>query len=327
MKRKNNLYKNICDINNIVSAFNEVCRNTSNKRKVAILKQYKCIYISRIHQTLLNKQYVPAPSNVFTIYEPKERRIISQPMEDKIINHLVSREILYPAIIPCLLDVNVASRKNLGTKAGLALAQEFHRKCKIKYSKYYILKCDISKFFASIDHSILKEKLRRKIKDPDALNILYTIIDSEESGLGIGAMTSQTLAIFYLNDLDHFIKETLKIKYYVRYQDDFLLFHPSKKYLNYCFEEIKKFLKKENLTLNSKSRIYSSSNNFIFLGCNSKGKYAKYRSVNRKIKSKMYLYKTGKISLNSLTSSIICYKHLCPNNLKIINKKEDFRLP
>ena len=96
-----------------------------------------------------------------------------------------ARHILYPAILPCLLDVNVASRKGLGTSEGLRLAQEFHRKCKIKYGSYYILKCDISKFFASIDHNILKEKLRKKIKDNDALKIVFDIIDSEKEGLGI----------------------------------------------------------------------------------------------------------------------------------------------
>ena len=139
----------------------------------------------------------------------------------------------------------------------------------------------------------------------------------EETGLGIGAMTSQTLAIFYLNDLDHYIKEVLKIKYYVRYQDDFLLFHSSKKYLNICFKKIKEFLKHEKLELNNKSRIYSSSNNFIFLGCDKNGNYSKYRSVNRKIKSRMYLYMSNKISLNSLTSTLICYKYLSPQNIKI----------
>lgn len=270
MKRKNNLYKNICDLDNIIDAFNEVCRNTRNKKKVENLKQNKCIYISRIHQILVNKEYYPGPFNVFTIYEPKKRRIVSQNMQDKIVNHLVSRQILYPSIMPCLLDVNVASRKNLGTKAGLQIARDFHRKCKINYGKYYILKCDIRSFFASIDHDILKCKLIRKIKDKDALDIIFRIIDMDSLGLSIGAMTSQTLAIFYLNDLDHFIKEELKIKYYVRYQDDFLLFHPSKKYLNYCLEKIKDFLKKEKLELNRKSRIYSSSDNFVFLGCDKK---------------------------------------------------------
>lgn len=311
MKRKGNLYQEIYKFENIVNAFNEVCKNTKNKKKVANFKEYKCIYVSRIHNVLKTKTYKPGPYNVFTIYEPKERRIVSQSMQDKVINHLVARHILYPAILPCLLDVNVASRKGLGTSEGIRLAMNFHRICRVKYKKYYILKCDISKFFASIDHDILKEKLKKRIKDKDALKIVFDIIDSEENGLSIGAMTSQVLAIFYLNDMDHFIKEELKIKYYVRYQDDFLLFHPSKQYLKYCLNELKKFLTNEKLVLNKKTRIYKSTNNFIFLGRKSNGNYAKHRDVKRKIRRRIYLYKIGKIRLSGLANSIICYKNLC----------------
>ena len=164
MKRMNNLYENICEFSNIENAFNEVCRNTKNKRKVENLKEYKSIYISRIYNILTNKNYVVGPYNTFTIYEPKERIISSQNVQDKIINHLVSRYILYPALLPCLLDVNVASRKGLGTSKGISLALEFHRKCKINYNHYYVLKCDISKFFYSINHDNLKKKLLRRIK-------------------------------------------------------------------------------------------------------------------------------------------------------------------
>lgn len=320
MKRKKDLYQNICNINNILKAYTEVCRNTKNKRKVANYKQYKCIYISRIYKTLVNKSYVVGPYNVFTIYEPKKRRIVSQNMHDKVINHLVSREILCPSLIPCLVDENVASRKKMGTKKGLELANKYHHICKLKYEKYYILKCDISKFFASINHEILKEKLRKKIKDKDALDIVFSIIDSDEDGLSIGNMSSQILAIFYLNDMDHFIKENLKIKYYVRYQDDFLLFHNSKSYLKFCHTQIKLFLQKEGLTLNKKTRIYNNNNNFIFLGRNKKGNYAKYRDVNRRLKKRIYLYKTGHINLNSLVSSYISYQTLCPKKLKQTKK-------
>ena len=137
-------------------------------------------------------------------------------------------------------------------------------------------------------------------------------------------MTSQVLAIFYLNDMDHFIKETLKIKYYLRYQDDFLLFHPSKEYLKYCLNELEKFLEKEKLTLNKKTRIYKSTNNFIFLGRKPNGNYAKYRDVKRKIKKRKYLYKIKQIKLSSLVSSIICYKNLCKkdSNQKLLPKKQ-----
>ena len=310
MKRKNNLYQYACEMGNIMQAFDEVCRNTKNKRKVRKYKEYKCIYISRIHDIMVNKTYEVGPYTVFKIYEPKERRIVSQNLQDKIINHLVSRQILYPALNPCLIPENVASIKDRGTKEGLRLEKSFIRKCNIKYKDYYILKCDISKFFASIDHIRLKEKLIKRIKDKDALNIIFKIIDSEEQGLGIGNMTSQVLAVFYLNDLDHYIKEDLKIKYYVRYQDDFLLFHSSKEYLKECFEKIKIFLNKEKLVLNRKSRIYKNTNNFIFLGRNKKGGYAKYRSMKRKIKYKKYLYQNKKIDLINLTNSMIRYKNL-----------------
>lgn len=230
MKRKNNLYNDICNFDNIVSTFNEVCRNTKIKHKVDKFKQYKCIYIARIYNILESKKYVPGKYNVFTIYEPKERRIVSQNMQDKVINHLVARHIL----------------------------------------------C-------------------------------------------IGAMTSQILAIFYLNDMDHFIKEELKIKYYVRYQDDFLLFHPSKQYLRYCLNKLTNFLNKEKLTLNSKTRIYKSTNNFLFLGHNKHNNYSRYRTVKRKLKKRKYLYKNNYINLSSLTSSIICYDHLCNKNKNVTN--------
>ena len=173
MKRKNNLYENTYQMENILEAYNEVCRNTKNKRKVRNYREYKCIYISRIYETLKNKTYEVGPYNVFTIYEPKERRIVSQGLHDKVINHLVSREILMPSIIPCLIDGNIASRKGMGTKKGYELMRKYNRICKEKYGEYYILKCDISKFFASIDQKRLKEKLKKKIKDKDALEIVF----------------------------------------------------------------------------------------------------------------------------------------------------------
>lgn len=185
MKRKGYLYENVYKFDNIVDAFNEVCRNTKNKKKVEYFKEYKCIYISRIYNILKNEEYVVGPYNIFTIYEPKERRIVSQNMQDKVVNHLVARHILYPAILPCLLDFNVASRKDMGMKRGLELYNKYREYYKRKYGTYYLLKCDVSKFFASINHDILKQKLMRRIKDPKALKIVFDIIDSDDQGLSI----------------------------------------------------------------------------------------------------------------------------------------------
>ena len=300
----------MCKIENIMQVFNEICRNTRNKRKVAKYKEQKCINIFRVYNILKSKSYIPSEPFVFTIYEPKERRIESQTMEDKLINHLVSRYILYPSILPCLIDTNVASRKNKGTSAGLMYFKKYNNICKIKYNTYYILKCDIKKFFQNVNKEILKNKVSRIIKDRDAIDIVFNIIDSEKQGLGIGNMTSQVLAIFYLNDLDHFIKEDLKIRYYIRYQDDILIFHWSKQYLKESLIKIIEFLKKEDLMLNNKTRIYKSTDNFIFLGRNKEGKYAKYRSIKRKIKKRYYLYNKKVLNLNGIMSSIRSFKNL-----------------
>lgn len=310
MKRFNNLYENIYKTENIKACYYEVMRNTKNKRQVYKLQNNAENIIRTIYEELKNERYVVGKYNVFIIYEPKQRTIVSQGMKDKIVNHLIAREILYPAILPCLVPFNVASRPGMGTKKALEYLERYRRQFAAKNEKYFMLKCDISRFFLSIDHKILKKKVRRRIKDPKALKIVFDIIDSYSSGIGIGSMTSQVLAIFYLNDLDHFIKEKLKIKGYIRYQDDFLLFSESREYLEYCLKEIKKFLEKEKLTLNGKTRIYSNNQNICFLGRNLYGQYAKRRTVRRKLKKRFYLMKEGKISLDSYIASRICYKNL-----------------
>ena len=140
MKRKSNLYEDIYKLENIEKVFAEVCRNTKNKKKVEEYKELKCAHIYHIYNMLKNDNYIPGKYNVFTIYEPKKRIIVSQEIEDKIVNHLVARYILYPAILPCLLDVNVASRKGLGTSRGIKLAMEYRRRCKVKYRRVLYFK-------------------------------------------------------------------------------------------------------------------------------------------------------------------------------------------
>lgn len=140
MKRKTNLYQNIYQLENIKKIFQEVCKNTKNKKKVEEYKQLKCVHIYQIYQILKQREYKMSPYNIFTIYEPKERRIVSQNLQDKIINHLVARFILYPAILPCLLNINVASRKGLGTSKGIEMAQKYRNICKRKYRKILYIK-------------------------------------------------------------------------------------------------------------------------------------------------------------------------------------------
>ena len=170
MKRTNKLYNNMYKYKNIKLAFDEVCRNTANKKRVLIMRNNESNIITKVHDILLERKYKPGECNVFQIDDPKPRKIVSQKMIDKIINHLIAREILYPAVLPRLLDCNVASR--------LKYRKDYDNYYKMRYGKYYILKADVSKFFQNIDHEILKEKLRKVIKDKDAIDILEVLIDS-----------------------------------------------------------------------------------------------------------------------------------------------------
>lgn len=121
-------------LNKVLSMLLRSMKNTKNKKKVEQFKNYKAIYISRCYHELKNRKYEMGNFHIFYIYDPKERRIIYQNMYDKLVNHLVSRYILYPAIIPCLIDSNCASRPNKGVKYALDL----YKLQKFNISKKYV---------------------------------------------------------------------------------------------------------------------------------------------------------------------------------------------
>lgn len=287
MKRKNNLYDEILDIKKIKYIYDKQIRiNTKNKEKIEKFENNYVSNIKNIKDVLEQKNYIPDKYNIFLIREPKVRLIMAQNIKDKTINHIVSKYFLTDIFESTLINENVATRKNKGTHYGIKLIKKYLNE--IKGKEFYILKYDIKKYFFNIDHEILKKIIRKKIKDKEVLKILDTIIDSTDKeyineeikkikvkeipyykkgkGLSIGNMTSQVMAIMYLNELDQFIHNKLKIKYYIRYNDDGIIFHENKEYLKYCLKEIKKIIKKYELELNSKTSIISSKNGFNFLG-------------------------------------------------------------
>lgn len=181
MKRVNNIYHKICDIDNIMKFEHIVSVNTSNKKKVEKFQEHYVENIYKIRDILMSKNYIPGEYNIFFIHEPKLRLIMSNNIQDKIINHLVAYYLLVEVFDKTFIETTVATRNGKGTHYGLNLTKKYLNDMKRVYGKnFYYLKFDISKYFYNIDHDVVKCMIRNKIKDKDAINIIDRIIDSTD---------------------------------------------------------------------------------------------------------------------------------------------------
>lgn len=220
MKRKNNLYKNTYDLNNIVQMTNKVCSTVSNKRKVEKFELYKTEHIINIRNRLLNQNLHLGKYNIFLITDPKCRVVAAQEIEDKIINHLIAEHVLVKTFEPKFTNSMIATRKGKGTSYGIKLLKKYLNEIKNKYDNFYVLKIDIKKYFYNIDHDILKRILNDNIKDKDALNILFKIINStNEKYINEKINSLKNKRILYLEnsnlkEKEKLIRETLNIPIY-----------------------------------------------------------------------------------------------------------------
>ncbi len=221
-----------------------------------------------LHCELLNKTYKHGGYLSFKINDPKPRDIHKADVRDRLLHHAVYR-ILYPYFDKKFIFDSYSCRKNKGTHKALNRFRQLSRKVSANDTKTaWILKCDIRKFFANIDHRILKDILRKHIWDEDLLWLLEQVINSFKSGLPLGNLTSQILINIYMNEFDQFIKRILKVKYYIRYADDFVIFNKDKKCLIDLIPPVSEFLERElKLSLNpSKISIQTLASGVDFLG-------------------------------------------------------------
>lgn len=178
MKRVNNLYDSVTNIDNIIKMTNKVLSRTRNKKKVELFEKYKIEHICNIKRKLDNKDFTFNKYNIFMITDPKARIVMAEELEDKIINHLIAEYILVKVFENKYTDNMCATRIGKGTSYGIKLLKKYINDIKRKYDNFYVLKIDISKYFYKIDHNVLKQILSEKIKDKDALKVLYKIIDT-----------------------------------------------------------------------------------------------------------------------------------------------------
>lgn len=258
---------------------------------------------------LQNKTYRIQGYTEFTIYEPKIRLIKAPPFRDRVMQHCLCDYILAPIIEKHLIYDTYACRIGKGTHAALCRLEDFlrryYRECGVDG---WFLKGDIRQYFYSIDHSILKENLYPLLAEENVEWLLNQIICSASNpGLPLGNQSSQWFANFYLSCFDHFVKEKLKVKFYIRYMDDWICVFKTKKEAKNALDKMKKYLW-ENLRLetNEKTQVFPIRNGVKFLGFHTymteTGKVIRkvdpesIRRMKRKLKKFKQLYVAGKIT-------------------------------
>lgn len=270
MKRYGELYPQIYDFANLQSAYLKARKCKRYRAEVLQFTLNLEENLINIQNHLIWKSYRPQPYRMFKIYEPKERQIMALPFTDRVVQHAINN-ILEPIFDKRFYFHSYACRKEKGMHAASEQLTEWLYNLHFDGKRLFVLQGDIHHCFQSIDHTILKALIRNTIKCKDMLWIIDLLIDHsgvyQGKGIPVGNLTSQLFANLYMNELDKYLKETLHVKYYIRYMDDFVILSYDKAYLWEILRKIGAFLWDHlALELNPKTKIYDAKNGIDFVG-------------------------------------------------------------
>lgn len=262
------VYENVLTFKELYKGLSKCRRNVMWKDSVAgyAINNLKNTY--KLRQTLVKRTYRIDPYQMFQISEPKKREIVATRIKDRQFQRSLCDNVLYPQVTKGFIYDNCACQRGKGVDFALnRLNCHMQRHFRKHGREGWLLQCDIHHYFAETPHSVAKAALIKRVECTVSMMRACEIIDSfgGEKGIGLGSQVSQITQLAVLDDLDHYIKEQLHIKGYIRYMDDFLLIHPDKKYLEYCREVIIVKLAAIGLTLNKKTQIYPIKQGIVFL--------------------------------------------------------------
>ena len=244
-------YSNLIGVENLLQAWNEFKKGKRRRKDVQVFERNLEDNLFALHESLKNMTYRHGNYQSFYVHDPKLRHIHKASVPDRVVHHLLYK-FLYSLYDKTFIYDSYSCRLEKGTHKAVGRLEKFTRIVSKNYTKdCWALKLDIKKFFASVDHGILFGLLKLKVKDKNTLWLLSQIISSFHSDFGLGKgiplgnLTSQVFANIYMNELDQFIKHALKVKYYLRYADDFvILFHyDTLIYHSKVVESVQTFLK------------------------------------------------------------------------------------
>lgn len=323
MKIYKDIFEKIVSLENLFSAWNKFKSDKGKKKDVQRFEWELEQNIFQLHRELRTRTYKHHNYSSFFIRDPKQRHIHKAEVRDRILHHAIFR-IINPIFEETFIAKSFSCRVGKGTHKGIIALEKMIRKESKNYSKCcYILKCDVSKFFDTIDHRILMNILKKRIKDKNALWLLREVIESFSSsksdifnikGVPIGNLTSQIFANIYMNELDQYIKQGLKIKHYARYTDDFVIVSEYPKHLHCVLSSIKVFLR-EHLALElhpKKVTIQKYNQGVDFLGYISFPHYRLVRvktkrRIFKKLRKRIIEHKAGMIDRKSLSQCFQSY--------------------
>lgn len=262
-------------------------------------------------EVLKDGTYQPGEYRVFKVWEPKERIIMALPFFDRVIQHMIVN-FIEPIFEKRFLFHSYACRKGKGVhEASKTLSKWLYELEVVQGKKIYAIKGDIHHYFQSVSHDILKAEIRRYISDKALLKILDRIIDHNGIfppgvGIPVGNLTSQLFANVYLNKLDQFVKHELKVKYYVRYMDDFIILSEDPAELRRILAIIEEFLRRElRLELNPKTTILAAKNGINFVGYIHYKDHKKIRKdARRRLTKLLKAFETGEVEVEYFDRSI-----------------------
>lgn len=262
-------------------------------------------------EVLKDGTYQPGEYRVFKVWEPKERIIMALPFFDRVIQHMIVN-FIEPIFEKRFLFHSYACRKGKGVhEASKTLSKWLYELEVVQGKKIYAIKGDIHHYFQSVSHDILKAEIRRYISDKALLKILDRIIDHNGIfppgvGIPVGNLTSQLFANVYLNKLDQFVKHELKVKYYVRYMDDFIILSEDPAELRRLLAIIEEFLRRElRLELNPKTTILAAKNGINFVGYIHYKDHKKIRKdARRRLTKLLKAFETGEVEQEYFDRSI-----------------------
>lgn len=259
MRMKDEYYEDAVSFERMHDALRKVCRNVRWKDSVAGFEWNGMARIYELQKELESGTYKISAYQHFKVYEPKERDITATRIRDRLVQMAFCDAGLLQDVSEHFIHDNCACQPGKGTDFALDRMTAHLRKYYAKHGcDGWVLKCDIRHYFPETPHEVAKAAMRKRVSDKRVMEMVEMVIDSfgDGRGIGLGSQFAQLIELAVLDDLDHYIKERLRVKHYIRYMDDFVLIHQDKEFLQRCLSEIREKIEAMGLELNKKTTMY-----------------------------------------------------------------------